>query len=791
MRSAPRSITIAVVAVISTLVPSIANAAYVQWVPCLDGSGRAQGFGNLQPASNRARLFPAAYDIAAGQSGARLELDVRADYLGEATCAELLDEGASDVMIALNALHVSETHTVRPSNWTCVEYADRPAWEQRELPGRGSQLRLAAQVDLGVLGLLPTFAVQFVFFLGALTLRYPGFYQPVTSLSHWSALFSPVGPFGQHRRYDMVRDGIYEINGTLTGTYGLELMSQITGGPVTMDVWWNMVVIVAAIVAAAAAGMLVHRSASTWKVLRVVMSYFLVPIVAISAYQLDHVLLPAYHLALAALLIVLVVIGLTWMWRTAPSNQLWVLFLDSSKRYRLVRTDNPDDPDDPEDDGGGGGGDGEEAPGRNRDIFAVIFFALQFGGGIAVGGFQFSPLSQVVGLAALELCLLVSMAVLRPLRRPLLSMFVWVEVARLGVVALTAVFLPELDVSLAARSRVAIAILAIHAAVLVFGCAVPAAVRLASLVYYLLWAPAEKPQIYGLSQLRRRHDAVNNLSSADMLSTALQSTPYSSRTHSLVSYQRHNPHSPSDASSISFYLDPDSSPDALYFQAVPQQYYYFRPFRPSATRHPGAAASSSSSTAHHSSGSSSSTSSPISELGTMTIPATATTTTTTTNTNTTTLLSRVTNGSGGGWEKKPQARSSDSTERSDRSAASTVSQTADMSLPLPPLAPQWSDYSFREADLYYGHARARGGDDDDGGYGPAAATGGGGEGGEGEGEFAGPPLFTVRRVASSIFSSITGRTLSSTSRSSERQGHKAGGTTKGFEVRRPPRPPGL
>jgi hypothetical protein len=358
--------------------------------------------------------------------------------------------------------------------------------------------------------------LQFVFFLGALTLRYPGFYQPVTSLSHWSALFSPVGPFGQDRRYDMVKDGIYEVNGTLTGTYGLELMSQLTGGPVTMNVWWNMVVVAATITTAVAVFMLVHRSASelvpslgfslfpgdkgldrrqgsisgsplargTWKVLRVVMSYFLTPIVALSAYQLDHIMLPAYHLALAALLIVLVLVGLTWMWRTAPSNQLWVLFLDSSKRYRLVRRADPDDEDD----------DDEVSSGKNRDTFAVILFALRFASGIAVGGFQFSPLSQVVGLAAVELSLLVSTAILRPLRRPLLSVFVWAGVARLVAVALTAVFLPELDLSLSVRSRVAIAILAIHAAVLVFLCAVPAAIRLASLVC-LLWAPAEKPQV--------------------------------------------------------------------------------------------------------------------------------------------------------------------------------------------------------------------------------------------------------------------------------------------------------
>lgn len=348
--------------------------------------------------------------------------------------------------------------------------------------------------------------LQFIFFLGALNLRYPGFYQPVTSLFHWSALFSPSGPFGQDRRYDMVRDGIYEINGTLTGSYGLELMSQITGGPVTMHVWWNMVVIATIITAVAAMFLLACKAVSrhipcpsfslrverglggqgpvSGVVARAVLSYFLTPIVALSAYQLDNVFLPAYHLALASLLILAVMVAVTWMWRISPSNQLGVLLLDSSKRYRLARMDGSDSDSD------------SGPPGRNRDLFAAIFFALAFARGIAVGGFQFSPLTQVVGLAAIELALLVSTAVLRPLNRRVLSVFTWSGVARLVVVALTAVFLPELDASISLKGRVGIAILVIHATVLVLGCAVPAAIRIASLVHLgCARSSAEEPQV--------------------------------------------------------------------------------------------------------------------------------------------------------------------------------------------------------------------------------------------------------------------------------------------------------
>ncbi|KAL2132600.1 hypothetical protein VTI74DRAFT_3590 [Chaetomium olivicolor] len=864
---APASI-VAVLALIGTLIPSVTNAAYVQWIPCADASGGAQGSENLWPTSNRARLLPS-YG-SSGQGGARLELDVHADYVNEATCAELWEDGPPDMTITLDALDLSKTYFVRPSNWTCLQYTDRPAWEQKYLADRGSQIRLVAQLDLDVLGLLPTFAVQvsflasnksdsmgassaciyseitpqlrndvstavrygpiavfllvfvsgllatvlaptlpargrpsaeaarngshhhesilpgvadcllhlqFIFFLGSLTLRYPGFYQPVTSLFHWSALFSPTGPFGQDRRYNAVNDGIYEINGTLTGSYGLELMSQITGSPMTMDVWWNMVVIVATITAVVAVLILVYRFISqlvpslrfsllgdkgldswgpvsnsaiaygTWNVLRVVLSYFLTPIVTISAYQLDNVFLPAYHLALAALLIVLVVIGLTWMWRIAPSNQLWVLLLDSSKRYRLVRRDDPDINSD------------VGLSGKNRNIFAVIIFALAFSRGIAIGGFQFSPLAQVVGLAGTELVLLVSTAVLRPLRRRALSLFVWSGVARLVVIALTAVFLPELDASISVRSRVAIAILAINAAVLVLGCAVPATIRLTSFVY-LIWAPTDKPPIYGLSQLKRRHDAATNLS-INIPSNTLESIHISRRTNSLISDYGHSPHSRSDVSSISFYLDRDSSPSALYLQAVSQQ-HYFRPprFSASTSLNPPCATSSSIISPLFSTNlptSESVTSSPQRDAS----PIIATTATTTTTINISPSTST--------WEK-PQ-------ESSAVNSNGTVSDTAEPSLlppafPMPPpLAPQWSDYSFREADLYYGHARLQCDAEDFG----IAAT-------------APAPQHhlssTVRYIVPSKRGRLTGWKLF---RLVERQP----APHKGFEVRRPPKPAGV
>jgi hypothetical protein len=115
---------------ISTLIP-FANAAYVQWIRCPDGNGGAQGFGSVWPTTNRVRLLPSNDSQAAVQSGARMEFSVTADYMGNATCAELLKNRPSDVTIKLDALDLSNTYVGPLSNWTCLPYRDRPAWEQK------------------------------------------------------------------------------------------------------------------------------------------------------------------------------------------------------------------------------------------------------------------------------------------------------------------------------------------------------------------------------------------------------------------------------------------------------------------------------------------------------------------------------------------------------------------------------------------------------------------------------------------------------------------------------------
>ncbi|KAM5349767.1 hypothetical protein ACJ41O_006272 [Fusarium nematophilum] len=81
--------------------------------------------------------------------------------------------------------------------------------------------------------------IQFIFLSGALSLRYPGFFQPLVASSGWSTLMLPAGPVSRSSPYKGVRDGIYETNGTMTGAPGLELLTQLTASPVKSESWFN------------------------------------------------------------------------------------------------------------------------------------------------------------------------------------------------------------------------------------------------------------------------------------------------------------------------------------------------------------------------------------------------------------------------------------------------------------------------------------------------------------------------------------------------------------------------
>ncbi|KAJ4323821.1 hypothetical protein N0V84_004167 [Fusarium piperis] len=85
--------------------------------------------------------------------------------------------------------------------------------------------------------------IQFIYFSGGLSLQYPGFLQPLVGSSSWSTLMLPAGIISNKSPYIGVRDGIYEMNGTLTSAPGLEILTELTGSPVRSRSWFNTLVL--------------------------------------------------------------------------------------------------------------------------------------------------------------------------------------------------------------------------------------------------------------------------------------------------------------------------------------------------------------------------------------------------------------------------------------------------------------------------------------------------------------------------------------------------------------------
>ncbi|RYP40914.1 hypothetical protein DL767_001395 [Monosporascus sp. MG133] len=250
--------------------------------------------------------------------------------------------------------------------------------------------------------------LQFVFLTGSLSLFYPGFYQPAVGSLGWVSLLA--GGFVNHGHpYPGVSDGIYELNGTYGGTLGLDLMTQIVGAPRTMDTWMNMVILIAIITIASALFLEMYgrlaQSADPdmdsdtqepvpaglrhtfYRTLRVILSYFMMPLVALSFYQINYATqLPAYHISLAALVVAANIIALVWLPSQVPTRSLGVLIFDNSKRYSQLSTSET----------------GQEQDKR----FILTLFTLTFIRGATIGGLQIWGSAQLAVLGTCEVVLL-------------------------------------------------------------------------------------------------------------------------------------------------------------------------------------------------------------------------------------------------------------------------------------------------------------------------------------------------------------------------------------------------
>ncbi|KAF6789011.1 integral membrane protein [Colletotrichum musicola] len=274
--------------------------------------------------------------------------------------------------------------------------------------------------------------------------------------------------------------------GTLGGTAGLELMTQVLGAPVTMRTWANIASLsLILILAMAGLFQLGHRlptlcgsrgwaassarrlrgttdlglRGTAWTVLRVFLSYFLYPVTAWATYQLTMAgVLPAYHIALASLAAFLLIAALCWAVRESSPRNLGYLLLDSPK---VAQT-----------------------PGRlsrGRDRHASATFALLLVRGAAVGGMQTAGgMVQVLVLAGCEVLELLVMGIAwRSV--PFARAGGMLAGVKLVVLGLCVTFLPgvaQRDVKLA----MGLAVLAIHVVVLVSVFVLPSLFRIGALL---------------------------------------------------------------------------------------------------------------------------------------------------------------------------------------------------------------------------------------------------------------------------------------------------------------------
>ncbi|KAK1999628.1 hypothetical protein LX36DRAFT_655332 [Colletotrichum falcatum] len=497
--------------------------------------------------------------------------------------------------------------------------------------------------------------LQFIFLTGGLSLRYPGFYQPVVSHLSWWSLFVD-GPVTHGRVYESVEDGIYVLNGTYGGTYGLELMTQIAGAPMSMDTWLNMVILIFIVASSIAlvlkVSLIVNRNRdpgsrpsqsggglrqACTRILRVILSYFMFPLTAFSFYQLDQASwLPVYHTSMAAVLIVVMMAAFVWLILQIPTRNLGALLFDSTKRYRQLPT--------------------SQDFRRQDERFIFIIFALTFIRGAVVGGLQISGVAQLAVLAACELVLLASIAGFQAY-----STFSVGSVAatiRLCSLVFLVTFLPGIATT-GIKSAIGYLLLSVHAGMLVLGFFVPAACDLVRMVK--TWWTAPKPDVYGLRELRRREVSRSNLSSMYTTNELDTSSP------------EPDDHEESNTGYLRPKYMPDS-PGTMYLNPTTTSSRYFRSSRSSASI--------------------SSVDRPRGLCSPMYSPSRTVSTSTSIASKHSAQLSAST--------ASPSRLSESIWEEEETSATSQASPT---SADSGPLGPRWNDYSFREADLYYGVPR--------------------------------------------------------------------------------------
>ncbi|ORX96799.1 hypothetical protein BCR34DRAFT_447733, partial [Clohesyomyces aquaticus] len=361
--------------------------------------------------------------------------------------------------------------------------------------------------------------IQFIVLAGSLNLNYPGFFQPVVSQASWSLLLFNESLVSHGNGSQSLVDGIYFAN----GTYGLSRLGQFVGMSEEQDIWAGMAVWLLGLIIAVtfvtqlcffirwAYRLLTGTQESdlrskNWPftaghIVRLVFNFFLLPIVALSLFQLVVARRsPASVVAGAVILLIGVLATAIWIfWLIFTTRPRAHLFddLPTVLTYGPLYNTYSDD----------------AAP------FAFIPVLVTVIRGIAIGAIQPSGIAQIIMLAICEVILILALHAFRPFQSntSMNAYHTFFSSIRLASALLMIAFVPSLGVDEASKGWIGYVVLLLHGIVLVFGFFLNSLQTLIEVAARYAGAGGEQrgglTKVFGMRQLSKRTHRRNQRSS--------------------------------------------------------------------------------------------------------------------------------------------------------------------------------------------------------------------------------------------------------------------------------------
>jgi hypothetical protein len=352
--------------------------------------------------------------------------------------------------------------------------------------------------------------IQFIVLAGSLSLNYPGFFQPVISQASWSVLLFNESFVSKGNGSQSLDDGIYIVN----GTYGLTRLGQYVGMTLERDMWACMaiflLVLITIVIVATQIGfigrwlmrMLTNTqdgdlTGKNWaftagNIIRIVFNFFMLPIIALSLFQLVVAPRSPGSVVGAAVVLLVGVMGIaSWIfWLIFTTRPRAHLFddLPTVLTYGPLYNTYSDD----------------AAP------FAFIPVLLTIIRGIAIGAIQPSGIAQIIMLAICEVILILTLHAFRPFQSntSMNAYHTFFSAVRLTCILLSVAFVPRLGVAESSKGWIGYAILLLHAVVLVFGFFLNALQTIVEVIARLSGAGADTrgglTKVFGKRQLSKR-----------------------------------------------------------------------------------------------------------------------------------------------------------------------------------------------------------------------------------------------------------------------------------------------